>query len=61
MEYLQITDEQFWAVVDKFRTPHIWKKENGAWKLNKAVYDEYPSLQNDSPGYITTLAASKGV
>lgn len=40
LEYLQITQDQFWKVVDKFRQPHIWKLDNGMWRLRKAVYDE---------------------
>lgn len=51
LEYLQITEAQFWDVVDKFRQPHIWKQENGVWKLRKAVYDEDGTSQ-ETPGYL---------
>jgi len=37
LEYLGITEEEFWQTVDKFRLPHIWKQENGVWKLRKQV------------------------
>jgi hypothetical protein len=53
IEYLDITEEYYWQVMDKFRTPHVWRNDNGVWKLNKAVYDEYPS--DIVPGYITSL------
>ena len=28
---------EFWTVVDTFRLPHIWKKENNEWKLRVQV------------------------
>jgi N-acetyl sugar amidotransferase len=37
LDHLGINDEQFQAVVDKYRLPHIWKKEDGKWKLRKQV------------------------
>lgn len=40
LDYMGITDEEFWETADKFRSPHIWKKENGGWKLRKAVWEE---------------------
>lgn len=54
LEYLDISKEQFWQITDRFRQPHIWKKENGRWKLKHAVYDEYPS--SEVPGYISSLS-----
>lgn len=41
LEYCDITEGQFWDVIDSWRSDHIWKKEKGEWKLRKAVYDEY--------------------
>jgi len=55
--YLNITEEIFWQVVDRFRSPHIWKKENGVWKLKKAVYDEYAEL-GETPIYISSIPES---
>jgi N-acetyl sugar amidotransferase len=40
LEYLDITEKQFWEVIDRYRLPHIWKQENGQWRLRKTVYDE---------------------
>lgn len=57
LAYLDITEEHFWKVVDQFRQPHIWKKENGLWKLRKAVYDEY-QLDNIEPAYLRSLPES---
>ena len=25
-------------IIEKFRPPHVWKKENGKWKLKNAVW-----------------------
>jgi N-acetyl sugar amidotransferase len=57
LEYLDITEEHFWKVIDRFRQPHIWKKENGMWKLRKAVYNEYENL-DQVPAYISSLPES---
>ena len=56
LEYLDITEQHFWDICDKFRQPHIWKKEGGMWKLRKTVYDEYPAGP-DAPGYLASLSA----
>lgn len=47
LKYLDITQEQLWTTIDKFRSPHIWKKEYGEWRLRKAVYDDYNMLGDD--------------
>ncbi|HSI83087.1 MAG TPA: N-acetyl sugar amidotransferase [Candidatus Methylacidiphilales bacterium] len=60
LEYLDITEEQFWAVVDRYRLPHIWKKEDGRWKLRQAIYDESGPYQ-DEPGYLLTTPASANI
>ncbi len=54
LAYLDITPEDFWAVIEKFRQPHVWKKENGVWKLRKAVYDKYELLIGKEPGYLSS-------
>lgn len=40
LEYTGITEEQFWKVVDSWRSDHIWKQENGVWQLRKPIYLE---------------------
>jgi N-acetyl sugar amidotransferase len=38
LEYIDITEEEFWNVVDRFRSPHIWQKESdGKWKLKNTI------------------------
>lgn len=31
--------DYFMALADKFRSPHLWKKENGEWKLRKPIWE----------------------
>ena len=41
MDYLGIDPDYFLELCDKFRSPHLWEKENGEWKLRYAVwYDQ---------------------
>jgi N-acetyl sugar amidotransferase len=37
LEYLDISEEHFWAVVDSWRLPHLWEKASGAWQLKHPV------------------------
>jgi N-acetyl sugar amidotransferase len=37
LDYLGITDKEFWYVCDKFRRDAIWKKDKGKWKLRQQV------------------------
>ena len=37
MDYLEITPEKFFALCDQFRSPHLWKKVDGAWRLKHTV------------------------
>jgi N-acetyl sugar amidotransferase len=37
LEYLGITEEHFWKIVDSYRAPHLWEKVNGEWKLKYQV------------------------
>lgn len=37
LDYLDITEEHFWEVMNRYRSPHVWKKEKGEWRLKKIV------------------------
>ena len=37
LDYLGITEDHFWEVVNRYRSPHLWKQENGEWKLKHIV------------------------
>lgn len=57
LEYLDITEEHFWKVVNKFRTPHIWKRVNGEWRLRSAVYD-IDGNSKEIPVYVSSIPSS---
>jgi N-acetyl sugar amidotransferase len=37
LEYLEMTEEEFHQVVDRFRLPHIWERVGGEWRLRHKV------------------------
>lgn len=37
MDYIGMKPERFHELCDAFRSPHLWKKENGEWKLRHTV------------------------
>jgi N-acetyl sugar amidotransferase len=37
MDYIGMTRERFMELCDQFRSPHLWKKVNGEWKLRHTV------------------------
>lgn len=38
LEYCQITDDEFWSVVDSWRSAHIWTKKNNDWLLKHPIW-----------------------
>jgi N-acetyl sugar amidotransferase len=36
-EYIDITEKEFYEVVEGFRSPHLWVKSDGKWKLRHTV------------------------
>jgi N-acetyl sugar amidotransferase len=37
VEYIDMSPEHFHELCDEFRSPHLWKKEDGQWKLRHTV------------------------
>lgn len=37
LEYMGITEERFCEVINNSRSPHLWEKENGDWKLSHQI------------------------
>lgn len=37
LEYINMTESEFWETVDQFRSPHLWSKINDEWQLNYSV------------------------
>ena len=42
MDYIGLKPDEFLALCDKFRSPHLWKREAGEWKLRHPVYEDAP-------------------
>jgi len=38
LEYMDISEERFWEVIDNARSPHLWEKVAGQWQLRYQVY-----------------------
>jgi hypothetical protein len=39
LEYLDITEKHFWKIIDLYRSPHLWKKSKGEWKLLHTIWE----------------------
>ncbi len=37
LNYLEISEEHFWNVVDSWRPKHLWKKKNSMWTLKHPI------------------------
>jgi len=37
LEYVRITEEEFWEIADAHRTDHLWHKVNDKWELRSQV------------------------
>jgi len=40
LEYCDITEDYFWEVINSWRSPHLWSKDDvGSWTLKKQIFD----------------------
>jgi N-acetyl sugar amidotransferase len=37
LNYISISEVNFWKIIDKFRSPHLWLKKNKKWELRKKI------------------------
>jgi len=37
LDYIDTSEEEFWDVVNKHRSPHLWKQQDGVWRLRHTV------------------------
>ena len=37
LDYISMTETEFWETVDRFRSPHLWDKVGGVWSLKHVV------------------------
>jgi hypothetical protein len=41
LDYMSINEKEFWEIVDSWRSPHIWEKnEKFEWKLKRPIWKE---------------------
>jgi hypothetical protein len=40
MDYIGMEPDHFMELCDKFRSPHLWNKENGEWKLRNPIWKQ---------------------
>ena len=40
LDYISMTREEFFETCDRFRSPHLWKIENGVWELRRKPWDD---------------------
>jgi len=38
LEYIDITEEKYWSIIDKARSPHLWEKKVDKWYLKKTAW-----------------------
>ena len=39
LNYLNLSENQFWETIDRFRSKHLWIKKNSKWQLKRRIYD----------------------
>ncbi len=40
LEYMDLTEEQFWSCINKARSPHLWEFKDKEWELRHAVWKD---------------------
>jgi hypothetical protein len=40
LDYMGISEDRFYEVIDRARSPHLWRLEDGKWHLRHAVWME---------------------
>jgi N-acetyl sugar amidotransferase len=40
LEYMDISEEEFWKLINKARTPHLWMFKDGEWQLRHPIWNE---------------------
>ena len=38
LDYINMTEDEFDQLLDRFRSPHLWEKQGGEWKLKHTVF-----------------------
>lgn len=40
LEYIAMCESEFESTVDRFRSPHLWERTSGEWRLKAAVWND---------------------
>lgn len=41
LDYISLDEKSFWETIDKFRSPHLWERDdNKNWKLKKTIFSK---------------------
>ena len=40
LDYMNISEQRFWECIDTGRSPHLWERVDGEWRLRHAVWHE---------------------
>ena len=38
LDYIDMEIHEFWEIIDKYRSPHLWEKNGNEWKIKHTVY-----------------------
>ena len=38
LDYIDMEIHEFWQIIDKHRSPHLWEKNGNEWKIKHTVY-----------------------
>jgi len=38
LEYVELSETEFWETVDNFRSPHLWERGSSGWQLKHTVF-----------------------
>ena len=45
LDYMMVTEQEFFTRIDEGRSPHLWMRENNEWKLRRAIWQEEEVLE----------------
>jgi len=45
LKYISLNEDEFYSVIDRFRSPHLWTRDKGEWVLRHAVWHEGGGVQ----------------
>lgn len=45
LAYLDVTEQRFWELCDRARSPHLWEKHGTEWKLRHAVWMDHHRIE----------------